>query len=50
MREIMSLSEHRSGLGLGRGSESGGMGERGGTEELKHDEKKGAEALCLVGV
>ena len=38
MREIMSLSEHRSGLGLGRGSESGGMGERGGVEELKHDE------------
>ena len=40
MREIMSLSVHRSGLGLGMGSESGGMGERGGAEELKHDEKK----------
>ena len=40
MREIMSISEHRNGLGLGRGSESGGMRERGGAEELKHDEKK----------
>ena len=39
MRE-MSLSVHRSGLGLGMGSKSGGMGERGGAEELKHDEKK----------
>ena len=36
----MSLSEHRSGLELRRGSESGGMGERRGAEELKHDEKK----------
>ena len=40
MREIISLSEHRSGLGHGRGSESGGMGESGEAEELKHDEKK----------
>ena len=40
MRVTMSLSEHKSEVGQERGSENGGMGERGGVEVLKHDAKK----------
>lgn len=40
IRVIMSLLEHSREVGQVGGSGSGGMGEGGGVEVLKHDEKK----------
>ena len=47
IREIMSLSEHNRGLGQEEGRESGGMGEGGGVEVLKHEEKKELRHLAF---
>ena len=40
IRWRMPFSEQRSSAGQGKGGEEGGMGERGGAEELKQEEKK----------
>ena len=40
IRQRMPFSVQRSSSGQGKGGEEGGMGERGGAEELKQEEKK----------